>query len=116
MSEDTVRRSMLFDFFGELLTDKQREYYDLHYNEDLSLSEIAEHSGISRQGVWDIIRRADAALRDAEEKTGVVHRFLEMQEIISGMEKDLSELLPLTEGRAKDLTSGLMQKAADLKR
>lgn len=66
MPDETVWRTMLFDFYGDLLTDKQREYYDLHYNQDLSLAEIAASSGISRQGVWDNIRRADAALRDTE--------------------------------------------------
>ena len=65
MPDETVWRTMLFDFYGDLLTDKQREYYDLHYNQDLSLAEIAASSGISRQGVWDNIRRADAALREA---------------------------------------------------
>ena len=48
---------MLLDFYGELLTDKQRECFDLHYNEDLSLAEIAEQLGVSRQGVWDNIRQ-----------------------------------------------------------
>ena len=51
MTDETVYRTMLFDFYGELLTDKQREYFDLHYNEDYSLGEIAEMTGISRQGV-----------------------------------------------------------------
>ena len=55
--EEAVFRTMLFDFYGELLTDKQREYFHLHYNEDMSLAEIAQSEGISRQGVWDIIRR-----------------------------------------------------------
>ena len=55
--DEAVFRTMLFDFYGELLTDKQREYFDLHYNEDLSLAEIAQSEGITRQGVWDIILR-----------------------------------------------------------
>ena len=75
MPDETVWRTMLFDFYGDLLTDKQREYYDLHYNQDLSLAEIAASSGISRQGVWDNIRRADAALRDTEARLGLVRRF-----------------------------------------
>ena len=116
MSSNTVYKTMLFDFFGDLLTEKQREYFDLHYNEDFSLTEIAEQSGISRQGVWDIIRRAEATLRETEEKTGVVRRFQEMRGIISAAEENLSELLPLTEGRARELTSDLISKVADLKR
>ena len=70
VAEDPVLRTMLFDFYGELLTDKQREYFDLHYNEDLSLAEIAALTGISRQGVWDIIKRAEATLKEIEAKTG----------------------------------------------
>ena len=64
--DDTFLRTMLFDFYGDLLTDKQREYYDLHYMSDLSLFEIAEMNGTSRQAVWDIIRRAEQTLRDIE--------------------------------------------------
>ena len=55
--EKTVYMSMLFDFYGELLTDKQKEYFGLYYNENLSLGEIAEIEGISRQGVRDNITR-----------------------------------------------------------
>ena len=73
--EGRREQSMLLDFYGELLTDKQRECFDLHYNEDLSLSEIAEQLGISRQGVWDNIRRAESAMREIEEKTGLIRRF-----------------------------------------
>ena len=61
MAEDRVMQSLLLDFYGELLTDKQRECCELHFNEDLSLAEIAEQCGISRQGVWDNIRRGVAA-------------------------------------------------------
>ena len=57
MKNQTFRMTMLFDFYGELLTDRQKEFYDLYYNEDLSLSEIAENYGISRQGVRDVIKR-----------------------------------------------------------
>lgn len=93
MANDTVFRTMLFDFYGELLTEKQREYFDLHYNEDLSLSEIAETAGVSRQGVWDIIRRAEATLRETEEKTGLVRRFENSRESLRELETELGELL-----------------------
>ena len=65
MPDETVWRTMLFDFYGDLLTDKQREYYDLHYNQDLSLAEIAASSGASPRSVqprprWRIRSRSCA--------------------------------------------------------
>jgi predicted DNA-binding protein YlxM (UPF0122 family) len=83
---------MLLDFYGELLTEKQRECYDLHFNEDLSLSEIAEQSGISRQGVWDNIRRAEATLRELEEKTGLVRRVMELERELEETREELRRL------------------------
>ena len=91
MENSAVMRSMLFDFYGELLTDKQREYFDLRYNEDLSLGEIAEQSGISRQGVWDIIRRAEAAMSEIEKKTGLIKRFLERNAQIDELIRELED-------------------------
>lgn len=92
-----LRMSMLYDFFGDLLTDKQREYFDLYYNADLSLSEIAENEGISRQGVRDVILRAEKILTDTEEKTGVVARWDEVQAIAGKALEKLSEISSLTE-------------------
>lgn len=109
-----VMRSMLFDFYGELLTDKQREYFDLHYNEDLSLAEIAEQSGISRQGVWDIIRRAEAAMTEIEEKTGLIKRFMERSAVLSEIRSQLDELESMTEGRAKELVGSISEKLVQL--
>ena len=60
--------AVLFDFYGAMLTDKQKDVIDLYYNEDLSLAEIAEHEGISRQGVRDNIKRGEAYLLELEEK------------------------------------------------
>ena len=82
---------MLFDFYGELLTDKQREYFDLRYNDDLSLGEIAEQCGISRQGVWDIIRRAEASMTEIEEKTGLIKRFLERNAQIDEIIREMKD-------------------------
>ncbi len=90
MEEDRFMHSMLLDFYGELLTDKQRQCYDLHYNEDLSLAEIAEQSGISRQGVWDNIRRAESALTEYEQKTGLISRFREMRQALRLSRKALT--------------------------
>ena len=98
MKNSAVMRSMLFDFYGELLTDKQREYFDLRYNEDLSLGEIAEQCGISRQGVWDIIRRAETTMTEIEEKTGLIKRFLERNAQIDELECELKAIGVSDEG------------------
>ena len=114
VEDSRVMRSMLFDFYGELLTDKQREYFDLHYNEDLSLAEIAEQSGISRQGVWDIIRRAEAAMTEIEEKTGLIKRFNERSAALAEIREELRELSDLTQGRALKLVRGISDKLNEL--
>ena len=75
MKGKPLEMSLLFDFYGETLTEKQRELFDLYYNEDLSLAEIAEHAGITRQGVRDSIKRAEHALGEMESKLGLVARY-----------------------------------------
>ncbi len=94
MDATPLDRSLLLDFYGELLTEKQREVCELHWNEDLSLAEIAEQVGLSRQGVWDCLRRAEAALRGFEAKTGLIRRFLERRAEIAAIRGELAELLP----------------------
>jgi predicted DNA-binding protein YlxM (UPF0122 family) len=71
--------AMLLDFYGELLTEKQRETMDLYYNEDLSLAEIAEPLNISRQGVRDLIKKAEEELFFYEEKLGLAKKFDDAQ-------------------------------------
>ncbi|MBQ8684052.1 MAG: YlxM family DNA-binding protein [Clostridia bacterium] len=67
--------SFLLDFYGEMLTEKQRDMVDYYYNDDLSLSEIAENEGITRQGVRDSIKRAEAQMLEMEERLGLARRF-----------------------------------------
>ncbi len=75
MKSQTYEKTLLFDFYGEMLTDRQKEFYDLYYNEDLSLGEIGENYHMSRQGVRDAIVRAENAMAELEEKTGIIRRF-----------------------------------------
>lgn len=75
-----LEQALLFDFYGELLTARQREIYEKLVVEDLSLSEIAQEAGISRQGVHDLIRRCNQTLRGYEEKLHLVERFLAVRE------------------------------------
>ena len=72
--ESIVEHTLLYDFYGELLTEHQKRIYEL-YLDDLSLSEIAEEIGISRQGVHDLIRRCNKILADYEEKLRLVMKF-----------------------------------------
>ena len=87
---DTVEMLLLFDYYGDMLTERQRMCLDLRYNQDLSLAEIAEELGVSRQGVHDNIIRAEAHLQKMEEKTGCVRRYLQsrsaMQTILEAVE------------------------------
>ena len=78
MAKD-LRISFLLDFYGEMLTDTQREVVDAYYNEDLSLAEIAGDRDITRQGVRDAIKRAEQQLLDMEERLGLARRFQEIQ-------------------------------------
>ena len=74
---DTLDITLLFDYYGELLTERQQMCVDLRHNQDLSLAEIAEELQVSRQGVHDNLSRAEALLRNMEEKTGCVRRDLQ---------------------------------------
>ena len=85
MKNQTYRMTMLFDFYGEVLTPRQKEFFDLYYNEDLSLAEIAENYGISRQGVRDVIVRAEAIMTDLEDKTGLMKRIKLMQQQVQAI-------------------------------
>ena len=92
MKNQTYRMTMLFDFYGELLTDRQKEFFDLYYNEDLSLAEIAENAGISRQGVRDVIVRAEAAMQEIEDKTGIIKRFESQRPHLTAIEEAVAEI------------------------
>ena len=92
VKNQAYRMAMLFDFYGDMLTERQREFYDLYYNEDLSLSEIAENYGISRQGVRDVIVRAEATLTELEDKTGIIPRFHVMQDQLKNVQRAVTDI------------------------
>ena len=120
MKNQTYRMTMLFDFYGELLTERQKEFFDLYYNEDLSLSEIAENNGISRQGVRDVIVRAEAVMQEVEDKTGLIRRFLQMQNHIAAIENAASQLKTMNyrqyeDPRIDELADAITQAAQALK-
>lgn len=77
--EKDLSIAVLLDFYGELLTEKQVQALDLYYNEDMSLAEIAEPLGISRQGVRDSIKRGEKQLREFENTLGLAQRFKDLK-------------------------------------
>ena len=85
--EDIIKLGKLYDFYGELLTDHQKEIYeDLVYN-DLSISEIAQDHGISRQGAHDLIKRINNILSNYEKKLGLVSRFDSIKQQVESIDK-----------------------------
>ncbi len=77
--EKNIEISLLFDFYGQLLKQQQRQAVTLYYNDDLSLAEIAEQLGITRQGVRDCIKRSETLLYNFEKKLGLYKRFREVE-------------------------------------
>lgn len=77
---EAIETLLLFDYYGDMLTDRQKMCLDYKYNQDMSLAEIAEELGVSRQGVHENIIRAEAHLQKMEEKTGCVRRYLQSRE------------------------------------
>ena len=118
--DKNVYISLLNDFYGELLTEKQRQYIDLYYNDNLSLGEIGENEGISRQGVRDILVRAENTLLDVERKTGLAARHTALLRQIGEAERLTEELLALCpgqprEGELEDRCRRLMDKLQEMK-
>ena len=114
MKGKPLEMSLLFDFYGETLTEKQRELFDLYYNEDLSLSEIAAHSQITRQGVRDSIKRAEAQLLDMEDRLHLARRFRQMREGIAAIRQAAGEIQELNDrfGYSRDIEEKARQIAA----
>ena len=78
--EEFVTRSLLFDFYGELLTDHQKKIYQAVVFEDYSVSEVAQDEGISRQGVHDLMKRCDRILEEYEGKMHLVEKFVRIRQ------------------------------------
>lgn len=104
MKNQAYRMTMLYDFYGDLLTERQKEFYDLYYNEDLSLAEIAENYGITRQGVRDIIARAEGSLLEVEEKTGLIRKYHSLQSTLTELQATLEEIRSLNDAKLQNVT------------
>ncbi len=116
--EKIFEQGLLYDFYGELLTEHQQKIYEDAVYNDLSLSEIAAEAGISRQGVHDLIKRCDKILADYEAKLHLVERFAEARKTVNEMlqktedmkGKNLSEELDASLEEIKQLGKELLNK------
>lgn len=89
--DEIVLQSILYDFYGELLSEHKKQIFEDYVLNDLSLSEIAEVQGISRQGVYDIVKRCTLELKDYEEKLSLVQKFQTIKDKINTMKTIVSD-------------------------
>ncbi len=90
--EDILQLTLLYDFYGELLTEKQKQVYEMHYQNDLSLTEIGEELAVSRQAVRDQLKRTEKILRDYEEKLQLISRFQAQKKAVQEMKRIMEEM------------------------
>ncbi len=118
--EKNMRIAYLYDFYGEILSEKQQLVFELYYNDDCSLGEIAEQIGISRQGVRDCVKRCETSLLQMEQKLGLAARFDEITEDIDKIKRlavSACEDMTQTEGVEESIKSinKIIQTAEELK-
>ena len=105
--EELVRAGLLYDFYGGLLTEKQRQTLELYYLENWSLAEIAAAGGVSKQAVHDLLHRSERLLEDFEAKLGLLQRFMEQQTVLQQVSAKLQQViasLPEHENNRRILT------------
>lgn len=111
---EALEMTLLFDYYGDLLTDRQRMCFDLRYNQDMSLAEIAEELNVSRQGVHDNLSRAEALLRNMEEKTGCVRRDLTCRKAANTIILAAQSLLTHSNTETVELAQQILTAAREL--
>lgn len=108
---DALEMALLFDFYGGMLTDKQKDCFDMRYNQDLSLGEIGQELGVSRQAVCDNLTRTEALLRKMEENIGCVGRNLKTRQAIQNIIDAAEKLADYGDGAVSDLARLILSEA-----
>lgn len=108
---DALQMTLLFDYYGDLLTDRQKMCFDLRHNQDLSLAEIAEELQVSRQGVHDNLCRAEALLVNMEEKTGCVRRDMRCRDAAKTILSAAEALLKMNDETVSQLAEKILAAA-----
>jgi len=114
---EILGKTLLYDFYGELLTPHQKDIYEQHILEDLSLSEIAANQGVSRQGIHDLVRRCEKILEGYENKLHLVEKFLSIRDNVNEIEElftryDKEDDLTVDEliVNVRELSKGILEK------
>jgi len=111
---DATEMILLYDYYGNLLTQRQRECFELRYNQDLSFGEIGQELGISRQGVFDNLNRTEALLRNMEAKTGCVSRDLRCRKAAGRISALAEALLVNDNAQVSDLARKILSEVKSL--
>ena len=111
---DALEMALLFDYYGGMLTDKQRECFDMRYNQDLSLGEIGQMLGVSRQAVCDNLTRAEALLRRMEENVGCVSRALKSRNALATIAEAAESLCKHPDPAVSTLAQQILSAAQKL--
>lgn len=111
---EALEMTLLFDYYGDLLTERQRSCLDLRYNQDFSLAEIAQELGVSRQGVYDNLSRAEDLLRNMEEKTGCIRRAMATRKAVSRILTDAQQLVSYPDETVSVLAGRIIKAALEL--
>ncbi|MBP7177231.1 MAG: hypothetical protein KBA53_13580 [Thermoclostridium sp.] len=114
--EECTEIAILLDFYGQLLTSRQYEILDLHYNSDFSLGEIAGQLNISRQGVYDGVKKGKEALHQFEEKLGLVKRFSKQEQTLRFVLENLQGIQPEKSDRPYGISIVLHQCIEELRK
>ena len=111
---DATQIILLYDYYGDLLTKRQKECFELRYNQDLSFGEIGQELGISRQGVFDNLNRTEALLRNMEEKTGCVSRDLKCRRVADRISALTAQLAQHTDVRVAEAAAEMASLLREL--
>ena len=111
---DALEMTLLFDHYGELLTERQKMCFELYYDQDLTLAEIAQELEVSRQGVYDNLNRAESTLRNMEEVTGCVRRTLQIRKALRQITDAAQRLQGFDDGAVQALSEQILLAARSL--
>ena len=112
---EALEMTLLFDYYGGLLTEKQRQCFDMRYNQDLSLGEIALDLGVSRQAVCDNLTRTEALLRKMEANVGYVSKDLKLRKVLSSLEAEARQLAGHSDSDVCRIAQHMLQSLDSLK-